>query len=39
MDALVFIQEEVEDYFAERCSDRLRSVSCLSLSMYLVLNC
>ena len=34
-----FIREEVEDCLAERCSDRLRSVSSLSLSLSLVLNC
>ena len=34
-----FIREEVEDYLAERCSDRLRSVSCLFLFVSLVLNC
>ena len=34
-----FIREEVEDCLAERCSDRLRFVSCLFLSVFLVLNC
>ena len=33
-----FIREEVEDYLAERCSDRLRSVSFKLLSVSLVLN-
>lgn len=34
-----FIREEVEDYLAEQCSDRLRSVSCLFLYVCLILNC
>jgi len=33
-----FIREEVEDYLAERCSDRLRSVSLNFRLIYLVLN-